>query len=48
MPLVKRAVEPASLCRNKIPDSVSSELECVTNNTLSGESESSKKSCKAN
>ncbi|CAK8687840.1 unnamed protein product [Clavelina lepadiformis] len=36
MPLVKRAVEPSALCRQSLPRNVKSELECVTNNTLSG------------
>nr|XP_002125707.1 wiskott-Aldrich syndrome protein family member 3-like [Ciona intestinalis] len=36
MPLVKRSVTPSSLCRQKLPKNIGSELECVTNNTLSG------------
>uniref|UniRef100_A0A8C6M536 Wiskott-Aldrich syndrome protein family member n=1 Tax=Nothobranchius furzeri TaxID=105023 RepID=A0A8C6M536_NOTFU len=35
MPLVKRNIEPRHLCHGAVPDRVSSELECVTNNTLS-------------
>uniref|UniRef100_A0A8C5G6W8 WASP family member 3a n=1 Tax=Gouania willdenowi TaxID=441366 RepID=A0A8C5G6W8_GOUWI len=35
MPLVKRNVEPRHLCRGAVPESIGSELECVTNNTLS-------------
>lgn len=36
MPLVKRTVLPTALCRNKLPNGLKNELECVTNNTLSG------------
>ncbi|XP_048866491.1 wiskott-Aldrich syndrome protein family member 3b [Brienomyrus brachyistius] len=35
MPLLKRSVEPRSLCRGALPEAISSELECVTNNSLS-------------
>ncbi|MBN3299141.1 wiskott-Aldrich syndrome protein family member 3b isoform X2 [Amia ocellicauda] len=35
MPLVKRNIEPRPLCRGTLPEGISSELECVTNNTLS-------------
>ncbi|XP_062309569.1 actin-binding protein WASF3 isoform X1 [Osmerus eperlanus] len=35
MPLVKRNIEPRHLCRGALPDGIGSELECVTNNTLS-------------
>ncbi|XP_051950029.1 actin-binding protein WASF3 [Xyrauchen texanus] len=35
MPLVKRNIEPRHLCRGALPDTISNELECVTNNTLS-------------
>nr|XP_015196756.1 PREDICTED: wiskott-Aldrich syndrome protein family member 3 [Lepisosteus oculatus] len=35
MPLVKRNIEPRHLCRGALPEGISSELECVTNNTLS-------------
>ncbi|XP_029104769.1 wiskott-Aldrich syndrome protein family member 3b isoform X1 [Scleropages formosus] len=35
MPLVKRTVEPRALCRGALPEGIGSELECVTNNTLS-------------
>ncbi|XP_056417765.1 actin-binding protein WASF3 [Hyla sarda] len=34
MPLVKRNIEPRHLCRGTVPDGITSELECVTNNTL--------------
>ncbi|OCT96085.1 wiskott-Aldrich syndrome protein family member 3 [Xenopus laevis] len=34
MPLVKRNIEPRHLCRGTLPDGITSELECVTNNTL--------------
>ncbi|XP_068123086.1 actin-binding protein WASF3 [Hyperolius riggenbachi] len=34
MPLVKRNIEPRHLCRGTVPDAITSELECVTNNTL--------------
>ncbi|XP_040196425.1 wiskott-Aldrich syndrome protein family member 3 [Rana temporaria] len=34
MPLVKRNIEPRHLCRGIVPDGITSELECVTNNTL--------------
>ncbi|XP_044132318.1 wiskott-Aldrich syndrome protein family member 3 [Bufo gargarizans] len=34
MPLVKRNIEPRHLCRGSVPDGITSELECVTNNTL--------------
>lgn len=36
MPLVKRTVNPTHLCRQKIPRGMKNDLECVTNNTLSG------------
>ncbi|XP_055370696.1 actin-binding protein WASF3 isoform X2 [Betta splendens] len=35
MPLVKRSIEPRHLCHDAVPDGIGSELECVTNNTLS-------------
>ncbi|KAM6983911.1 actin-binding protein WASF3-like [Tautogolabrus adspersus] len=35
MPLVKRNIEPRHLCHSAVPDGIGSELECVTNNTLS-------------
>ncbi|CAK6953785.1 actin-binding protein WASF3-like [Scomber scombrus] len=35
MPLVKRNIEPRHLCHSAVPDGISNELECVTNNTLS-------------
>ncbi|XP_073696629.1 actin-binding protein WASF3 [Garra rufa] len=35
MPLVKRNIEPRHLCRGAVPETISNELECVTNNTLS-------------
>ncbi|XP_029956914.1 wiskott-Aldrich syndrome protein family member 3-like [Salarias fasciatus] len=35
MPLVKRNIEPRHLCHGAVPDGIGSELECVTNNTLS-------------
>ncbi|XP_067296002.1 actin-binding protein WASF3 [Pseudorasbora parva] len=35
MPLVKRNIEPKHLCRRALPETISNELECVTNNTLS-------------
>ncbi|XP_016407045.1 wiskott-Aldrich syndrome protein family member 3-like [Sinocyclocheilus rhinocerous] len=35
MPLVKRNIEPRHLCREALPETISNELECVTNNTLS-------------
>ena len=35
MPLIKRVVQPADLCRN-LDSEVSGELEYVTNNTLAG------------
>ncbi|XP_040006890.1 wiskott-Aldrich syndrome protein family member 3 [Xiphias gladius] len=35
MPLVKRNIEPRLLCHSTVPDRIGSELECVTNNTLS-------------
>uniref|UniRef100_A0A8C4X8C1 Wiskott-Aldrich syndrome protein family member n=1 Tax=Erpetoichthys calabaricus TaxID=27687 RepID=A0A8C4X8C1_ERPCA len=35
MPLVKRNIEPRHLCRGTLPEGITSELECVTNNTLS-------------
>ncbi|XP_036377885.1 wiskott-Aldrich syndrome protein family member 3b [Megalops cyprinoides] len=35
MPLVKRNIEPRHLCRGALPEGIGSELECVTNNTLS-------------
>ncbi|XP_076024964.1 actin-binding protein WASF3-like [Genypterus blacodes] len=35
MPLVKRNIEPRHLCHTAVPDRIGSELECVTNNTLS-------------
>lgn len=35
MPLVKRNIEPRHLCHTAVPDGIGSELECVTNNTLS-------------
>lgn len=35
MPLVKRNIEPKHLCRGALPETISNELECVTNNTLS-------------
>ncbi|KAK7165440.1 hypothetical protein R3I94_003714 [Phoxinus phoxinus] len=35
MPLVKRNIEPRHLCRGALPETISNELECVTNNTLS-------------
>ncbi|XP_061596824.1 actin-binding protein WASF3-like [Cololabis saira] len=35
MPLVKRNIEPRHLCRSTVPGGIGSELECVTNNTLS-------------
>ncbi|KAJ8413181.1 hypothetical protein AAFF_G00091770 [Aldrovandia affinis] len=35
MPLVKRSIEPCHLCRGGLPEGMGSELECVTNNTLS-------------
>ncbi|XP_036846396.1 wiskott-Aldrich syndrome protein family member 3-like isoform X2 [Oncorhynchus mykiss] len=35
MPLVKRNIEPRHLCRGGLPEGIGSELECVTNNTLS-------------
>ncbi|XP_048388324.1 actin-binding protein WASF3-like isoform X2 [Stegostoma tigrinum] len=34
MPLVKRNIEPRHLCHGALPDGISNELECVTNNTL--------------
>ncbi|XP_063807771.1 actin-binding protein WASF3 isoform X1 [Pseudophryne corroboree] len=34
MPLVKRNIEPRHLCRETVPDGITSELECVTNSTL--------------
>ncbi|KAF7670386.1 hypothetical protein LDENG_00299630 [Lucifuga dentata] len=35
MPLVKRNIEPRHLCHGAVPDGIGSELECVTNNSLS-------------
>ncbi|KAF5891153.1 wiskott-Aldrich syndrome protein family member 3-like, partial [Clarias magur] len=35
MPLVKRNIRPHHMCRVAVPEGVGSELECVTNNTLS-------------
>ncbi|KAI1891228.1 hypothetical protein AGOR_G00141620 [Albula goreensis] len=35
MPLVKRNIAPRHLCRGVLPEGIGSELECVTNNTLS-------------
>ncbi|KAM9333466.1 actin-binding protein WASF3-like [Pholidichthys leucotaenia] len=35
MPLVKRNTEPRHLCHGTVPAGIGSELECVTNNTLS-------------
>ncbi|XP_030648543.1 wiskott-Aldrich syndrome protein family member 3 [Chanos chanos] len=35
MPLVKRNIEPRHLCHGALPEGIGSELECVTNNTLS-------------
>ncbi|KAL0993986.1 hypothetical protein UPYG_G00116420 [Umbra pygmaea] len=35
MPLVKRNIEPRHLCRGVLPEGIGSELECVTNSTLS-------------
>ncbi|KAL7835041.1 hypothetical protein SRHO_G00292880 [Serrasalmus rhombeus] len=35
MPLVKRNIEPRHLSRGTLPEGIGSELECVTNNTLS-------------
>ncbi|CAN9501428.1 unnamed protein product [Ophioblennius macclurei] len=35
MPLVKRNIEPRHLCHAAVPHGIGSELECVTNNTLS-------------
>ncbi|XP_047463120.1 wiskott-Aldrich syndrome protein family member 3 [Mugil cephalus] len=35
MPLVKRNIEPRHLCHSAVPEGIGSELECVTNNTLS-------------
>ncbi|XP_058239661.1 actin-binding protein WASF3 isoform X2 [Hemibagrus wyckioides] len=35
MPLVKRNIKPHHMCRVPVPESIGSELECVTNNTLS-------------
>ncbi|XDV19758.1 hypothetical protein PO909_025174 [Leuciscus waleckii] len=35
MPLVRRNIEPRHLCRGALPETISNELECVTNNTLS-------------
>ncbi|XP_060719056.1 actin-binding protein WASF3 [Tachysurus vachellii] len=35
MPLVKRNIKPHHVCRVAVPESIGSELECVTNNTLS-------------
>lgn len=35
MPLVKRNIEPRHLCRGGLPEGIGSELECVTNNSLS-------------
>ncbi|CAL1573563.1 unnamed protein product [Knipowitschia caucasica] len=35
MPLVKRNIAPRHLCHGTVPDGISNELECVTNNTLS-------------
>ncbi|XP_010898151.1 wiskott-Aldrich syndrome protein family member 3 [Esox lucius] len=35
MPLVKRNIEPRHVCRGSLPEGIGSELECVTNNTLS-------------
>uniref|UniRef100_A0A8D0CBK3 Wiskott-Aldrich syndrome protein family member n=1 Tax=Salvator merianae TaxID=96440 RepID=A0A8D0CBK3_SALMN len=34
MPLVKRNIDPRHLCRGALPEGITSELECVTNNTL--------------
>ncbi|XP_007898815.1 wiskott-Aldrich syndrome protein family member 3 isoform X2 [Callorhinchus milii] len=34
MPIVKRNIEPRHLCHGALPEAISSELECVTNNTL--------------
>ncbi|XP_051882092.1 actin-binding protein WASF3-like isoform X2 [Pristis pectinata] len=34
MPLVKRNIEPRHLCHGALPEGISNELECVTNNTL--------------
>ncbi|XP_078401520.1 wiskott-Aldrich syndrome protein family member 3b isoform X2 [Cetorhinus maximus] len=34
MPLVKRNIEPRHLCHGALPDGISNELECVTNNSL--------------
>nr|XP_057903964.1 actin-binding protein WASF2-like [Doryrhamphus excisus] len=34
MPLVTRNIEPRHVCRQSIPTSIRSELECVTNNSL--------------
>ncbi|XP_035627711.1 actin-binding protein WASF3-like isoform X2 [Oncorhynchus keta] len=35
MPLVKRSIDPRHLCRGALPKGIGSELECVTNNSLS-------------
>ncbi|XP_062262146.1 actin-binding protein WASF3-like isoform X1 [Platichthys flesus] len=35
MPLVKRNIKPRHLCHGAVPEGIGSELECVTNNTLS-------------
>uniref|UniRef100_A0A667XS13 Wiskott-Aldrich syndrome protein family member n=1 Tax=Myripristis murdjan TaxID=586833 RepID=A0A667XS13_9TELE len=35
MPFVKRNIEPRHLCHGAVPEGIGSELECVTNNTLS-------------
>ncbi|XP_066517801.1 actin-binding protein WASF3 [Hoplias malabaricus] len=35
MPLVKRNIDPRHLSRGALPEGISSELECVSNNTLS-------------
>ncbi len=34
MPLVTRNIEPRHLCRQSLPNTIKSELECVTNITL--------------
>ncbi|XP_047665568.1 wiskott-Aldrich syndrome protein family member 3 isoform X2 [Tachysurus fulvidraco] len=35
MPLVKRNIKPHHVCRVAVPENIDSELQCVTNNTLS-------------
>nr|XP_055056801.1 actin-binding protein WASF3 [Misgurnus anguillicaudatus] len=35
MPMIKRNIEPQNLCKGSLPENISNELECVSNNSLS-------------